>query len=356
MLDIPEEKVRAVDAEDMLGRIRAYPEMLDAALRVPPTVSALSRAPSRILVVGMGGSAITGDYLQAWLDADGKVPLLVSRAYELPKWVDKDTLVVAFSYSGNTEETLAAFAEAKKAGAMLAAMSTGNRLEALAKEYGAPFARVEPGLQPRAALPASFATAALLFERLGVLPGAEAALRRTVRTLREAVIDIAPDVPASKNEAKRTALALQGSVPAIYAAGLLSPTARRFSNQLNENSKVLAWWGVMPEMNHNELVAWGGDDDMDRFAAIFLRYADEHPQAKARYDFTGRLIQSKGGQVIQHEARGETTPEKLLTASLFGDAVSVYLAALRGVDPTPVNVIAELKAKVGETGFAAKIK
>jgi glucose/mannose-6-phosphate isomerase len=356
MLDIPEEKVRAVDPEDMLGRVRSYPEMVDAALRAVPEVAALARAPSRILVVGMGGSAITGDYLQSWLDAEGEVPLLVSRNYELPHWVDKDTLVVAFSYSGNTEETLAAFAGAKKAGAMLAAMATGNKLEELAKSYKAPFARVEPGLQPRAALPASFTTASLLFEKLGVLAGAEAAMKRAARTLREAVVDVAPDVPASKNEAKRTALALQDTVAGVYAAGLLAPTARRFANQLNENGKVLAWWGLMPEMNHNELVGWAGDDELDRFTAVFLRYQDEHAQAKARYEFTARLIQQRGGRVVQHEARGESAPEKLLTTSLVADAVSVYLAALRGVDPTPVKVISELKDKVGETGFAAGIR
>ena len=356
MLDIPEDKVRAVDPEDMLGRVRSAPDMLDAALAAPQQIEPLPRAPSRVLVVGMGGSAITGDYLQAWLDAEGGIPLLVSRHYELPNWVDKDTLVVAFSYSGNTEETLAAFAEAKKAGAMLAAMATGNRLEELAKSYRAPFARVQPGLQPRAALPASFGTASLLLERLGVLKDAQAQLKRAARTLREAVVDIAPDVPASKNEAKRTALALQETVAGVYAAGLLTPTARRFANQLNENSKVLAWWGVMPEMNHNELVGWAGDDDLDRFTAVFLRYHDEHAQAKARFDFTARLIQQRGGRVVQHEARGETVPEKLLTSTLVGDAVSVYLAALRGVDPTPVKVIGELKARVGETGFAAKIR
>ena len=356
MLDIAEEKVRAADPEDMLGKVRSAPDMVDAALRAAPQVAPLPRAPSRVLVVGMGGSAITGDYLQSWLDWEGKVPLVVSRHYELPRWVDEATLVVAFSYSGNTEETLAAFAEAKKAGAMLAAMSTGNRLEQLAQSYHAPFARVQPGLQPRAALPASFTTAALLFERLGILPGAEAAMKRTARTLREAVVDVAPDVPASKNEAKRTALALQDTVAGVYAAGLLTPSARRFANQLNENAKVLSWWGVMPEMNHNELVGWAGDDDLDRFTAIFLRYQDEHAQAKARYDFTARLIQQRGGRVVQHEARGESAPEKLLTASLVGDAVSVYLAALRSVDPTPVKVITELKAKVGETGFAANIR
>lgn len=356
MLDIPEEKVRAVDPEDMLGRVSAYPDMLQAALDSMSGFSAsLPRKPTRILVVGMGGSAITGDYLAAWLDAEGGVPMLVSRAYELPHWVDKDTLVLGFSYSGKTEETLSSFAQAHKKGAMLAAVSTGDRMEELAKNYHAPFARLQPGMQPRAALPNVMGTASMLLDRLGLLK-AEAALKKTVTTLRESVVDIAPDVPASKNEAKRTALAMQDTVPAVYAAGLLAPAARRFANQINENSKVVALWGVMPEMNHNELVGWAGDEDLDRFTAVFLRYADEHDQAKQRFEFTGRLIQERGGRLVQMEARGATIPEKLLTVSLAGDAVSVYLAALRGIDPTPVKIITELKNKMGETGFAAGIK
>lgn len=355
MMDITEEKLRAVDAEDMLGRVRSYPDLLEAAIQNAPSVDGLPRTPSRVLVVGMGGSAISGDYLAAWLDAEGKVPIFVSRAYELPNWVDRDTLVLAFSYSGKTEETLASFAQARQKGAMLGAMATGARLEELAKDYGAPFARIQDGLQPRAALPAAFGTAAMFLDRLGLLD-AEAALKKTARTLREAVVEVAPDVPATKNEAKRTALALQDTVAAVYSGGVLTPTARRFANQLNENGKVISFWGQMPEMNHNELVGWAGDDDLDRFTAVFLRYADEHAQAKARYDFTGRLIQERGGRVVQMEARGDTIPERLLTVSLTGDAVSVYLAALRGIDPTPVKVIQELKAKVGETGFIANIR
>jgi glucose/mannose-6-phosphate isomerase len=355
MLDITEEQVRAVDHEDMLGKVRQYPDMLHHAIENAHPSGSIPRAPSRVLVVGMGGSAISGDYLGAWADATGKIPILVSRHYELPAWVDKDTLVVAISYSGNTEETLAAFAEAKKKGAMLAAVATGNRLEELAKSYHAPFARVSPGLQPRAALPANFGTTAMLLDHLGVL-STKHDLERAVRTLREAVIDVAPDVPAAKNEAKRIAMALQDTVPGVYAAGLLSPAARRLANQVNENSKMVAFWGVMPEMNHNELVGWAGDDDLDRFTAVFLRHAGEHAQAKARFEFTGRLIQERGGRLVQIDSRGDTAPERLLTSSLAGDAVSVYLAALRGVDPTPVKVIGELKAKMGETGFAAAIR
>lgn len=355
MLDIPEETLRAADREDMLGHVTAYPQQLETALQ-QPFEGSLPRAPHRVLVVGMGGSAISGDYLAAWADEEGKAPVLVSRAYELPKWVDKDTLVVAVSYSGNTEETLAGFAQARKQGAMLAAVSTGARLEQLARSYGAPFARIPgPKMMPRAALPANFGTCAALLDHLGVL-SARRALERTVRTLREAVVEIAPDVPAAKNEAKRIALALQESVAAVYASGSLAPAARRFANQLNENGKVLSWWGVMPEMNHNELVGWDGDVDLDRFTAVFLRHAGEHEQAKKRFEFTGRLIQENGGRLVQMDSRGDTLPERLLTSSLAGDAVSVYLAALRGVDPTPVDVIMDLKRRVGETGFAASIQ
>ena len=353
--DITEEKLRAVDREDMMGRVRSYPDMLESAIGNAPDVKALDRMPSRVLVVGMGGSAISGDYLATWLDAQGRVPLLVSRHYELPEWVDKDTLVLGFSYSGRTEETLAAFAAARRKGAMLGAMSTGARIEELAKGYGAPFARVQGGLQPRAALPAAFGTAAMFLDRLGLLK-AEADLRKTVRTMRDLVAEVEPKVPADKNEAKRLAAHSHERVAAVYAAGLLTPAARRLANQFNENSKVVSFWGVMPEMNHNELVGWAGDDRLERFTTVFLRYADEHAQAKARYDFTGRIIQDRGGRVVEVHARGSTIPERLLSVSLVGDAASVYLAALRGVDPTPVRVITELKDKVGETGFVANIK
>lgn len=355
MLDIPESTVQTVDKDGMLGRVLAYPAMLQKAIDDTQGVSvALPRTPTRLLVVGMGGSAISGDYLASWLDEEGSVPLYVSRHYELPSWVDRDTLVLGFSYSGNTEETLASFAAAKQKGAMLAAMSTGNRLEQLAKKYDAPFARVEGGMQPRAALPAAFGTAAMLLDRLGLL-NAEKALGKTVETLRGVVGDLGADVTHNRNEGKRTALALQDSFACVYGAGVLAPAATRLANQLNENSKVLALHGVMPEMNHNELVAWAGEDDLERFSAVFLRHDKEHAQAKARYNITADIIQKRGGRVIQLEAKGETVPERLMTSSVVGDAVSVYLAALRKMDPTPVDVIIELKKRVGETGFAANI-
>lgn len=356
MLDIEEPTVKAVDKADMLGRVLAYPELLQRSIENTQDLSfALPRTPTRILVVGMGGSAISADYLAAWLNAEGSLPLLVSREYELPAWVDRDTLVLGFSYSGNTEETLASFAAARKKGAMLGAMSTGNRLEELARKYDAPFVRVESGMQPRAALPSAFGTAAMLLDRLGLL-NAQKALEDSVGTLREAVVDLTPDASVSRNEAKRTALALQDSVACIYAGGILAPTAIRFANQLNENSKVIAHSGIMPEMNHNELVAWAGDDDLDRFTALFLRHNGEHPQDKQRYDFTADLIQRRGGRVIQHEARGANTPQRLLTATLVGDATSVYLAIQRKTDPTPVDIIVDLKRRMSETGFAATIE
>jgi len=355
MLDLEAETLRAVDTSDMMGNVLDLPGQVRRALAAAPDVAGLEVKPSRVLVVGMGGSAISGDYLAAWADAESAVPVRVSRAYRLPAWVDSQTLVLAFSYSGNTEETLASFVQAREKGAMLAAMSTGGRLEVLAQRSDVPFARVEADLQPRVAIGAAFTTAALLVDRLGLWP-TEDSLGRAAKTLEGLVAPLHPDVSVEENEAKRSALALDSVVPAIYGAGPLLPAARRFANQLNENAKVLAWHGEMPEMNHNELVGWHGDDDLDRFAAVFLRDEAEHPQDGARYDFTADVIQKRGGEVIQHNASGETIPERLLSHTLTGDAVSVYLAALRGVDPTPVDIISTLKSRVGETGFAAGLE
>ncbi|HVL49401.1 MAG TPA: bifunctional phosphoglucose/phosphomannose isomerase [Candidatus Thermoplasmatota archaeon] len=351
MLDLPEDKIRAVDASNMLGTIHGSPEMLERALAAfDGKAIRPARKVRRVVIVGMGGSAMGGDYLAAWAALEGTAPVEVVRTYALPAYVDADTLVLAISYSGNTEETLAAFAEAHRRGAMVAAIATGNKLEALAKKHGAPFVRIEGGHQPRAALPILLATSALVLEAYGVIK-ARAALTEALPDLRALAADLAPEAGTARNEAKRIALALQDSVPIVYGADELVPAARRFANELNENSKILGFWGAMPEMNHNELVGWAGDDDLDRFTAIFLRREQEHPQIKERYDFTGHLIQERGGRLVQIQAKGKGFVTAMLTATYVGDMVSGYLAVLRGKDPSPVEIITRLKNKLGETGF-----
>jgi glucose/mannose-6-phosphate isomerase len=297
----------------------------------------------------MGGSAAGGDYLAAWADAAGSIPILVRRGYDLPQWVDRSTLVLGVSYSGETEETLASFLEARDRGARLAAVSTGGRMEKYAKASGATFFRVEGGLQPRAALGRMLSAQAVVLEAAGVLK-TRAILESTRESLRGLASDLAADLPPPRNEGKRLALALHGSIPAFYAAGPLLPAARRAANQVHENAKALAWWAEMPEMNHNELVGWWNTDLAEGTSAVFLRDRAEDRPLAARWDFTAEAIRRQGVPLVQVEARGSDVLARQLTVTLTVDAASVYLAVRRNQDPTPVEVITNLKKHVGQAG------
>lgn len=357
MLDITEEQVRRVDAQDMLGRVLAVPDQfsraLDAARQIhftPP------RAVERVLVTGLGGSAMGGDLVAAWAEREGRAPVVVNRTYEIPAWVDAGTLVIAVSYSGNTEETLAAFAESRKRGAMLAAVATGGKLEEFAAKTRTPFVKLEPGLQPRAALPRTFLPQAALLHAAGVLPDVWTGLEEAKRALAEMAEALGPDRSPATNEAKRIALALQDTVPVVYGSGPLGPVARRWSNNFNENSKVLSWWGILPELTHNEIVGWAGDADLDRFTAIFLRHEGEHAQNAERFAFMEKLIHERQGRVIQNAAPAKHAIAATFASALVGDAASVYLGVLREEDPTQVAVITRLKNHVGESGFARSLE
>ncbi|HLE95993.1 MAG TPA: bifunctional phosphoglucose/phosphomannose isomerase [Candidatus Thermoplasmatota archaeon] len=349
MLDIAAADVLAADPSDMLGAVLRWPEALAEATRepAPPRIP----RPSRVLVVGLGGSAISGDYAARWADRVGPVPVLVRRGYDVPAWVDSSTLVVAVSYSGGTEETLSSFVAARKRGARLVGVGTGGELKRFAERARAPFVPVRAGLQPRAAMPHVLARLADVLEAAEVLPGARDEIEAAIPHLQKLVQDLAADAPPSRNEAKRTALALEGTVPAVYAADHLGPVARRFANQLNENAKVVAFHGEMPEMNHNELVGWSEDDDLDRLTMVLLRHAAEIPQVQERFEFTAQVVQARGGRVVQHAMRGHAPLAEALAHTILADAVSIYLAAIRRKDPTPVSIIARLKEKVAALGL-----
>lgn len=350
MLDIPPTDVQAHDPSGMLAATLAWPEALAEAL-ARPAPTGIAEGATRVLVVGLGGSAISGDYLARWADRSARVPVLVRRDYAVPHWVDRDTLVVAVSYSGATEETLASFVDARKRGARLVAVATGGDLKKFADRAKAPFVPVKAGLQPRAAMPHVLASVASVLDAARVLPGARDELETCIPHLQKMIPDLQADAPPSRNEAKRTALALEDTIPAVYAADHLGPVAKRFANQLNENAKTLAFHGEMPEMNHNELVAWSEDTDLDRMTMVLLRHANEIPQVRERFEFTAKVVQERGGRVVQHAPTAPTPLGEMLTQTLLGDAVSVFLAARRGRDPTPVQVISKLKARVGSLGL-----
>jgi glucose/mannose-6-phosphate isomerase len=303
-----------------------------------------------IVVLGMGGSAIGGALLQGLAADESDVPVTVVRDYAPPAFVrGPDYLVIACSYSGNTEETLSAAQAALERNTRLVAVTTGGRLADMALASGFPLLRFDYASQPRAALPYSFLLSAGLVCQLGLIRELAADVAEAVRLMRDWQAEIGPDVPTARNAAKRLAHRLAGHLPVVYAAGCLIPVANRWKTQLNENAKHWAVFEPMPELNHNAVVGyWHPQAIRDKALVVMLRSSFDHARVRTRWDVTGELLLRERVAYASLEGRGLSRLAQMLSLVLFGDYVSYYLALLNEVDPTPVETIAFLKQRVAE--------
>lgn len=350
MLD-PPDALRRADPGGMLGALQHFPEQLRDAIRIGNAYRPRASQPvDRVLACGMGGSGIAGALLAEWLSASStRVPVILHRDYGLPGFADVRTLVVALSYSGDTEEVLDSFRRAKAAGCALLAVTTGGALAARAREYGADTLQLPPGLQPRAALGYLSLPLAIALERWGIADGARKASEGVLRGVEPLAKACAPDVPEARNEAKRLARSLHGRVPVAYGLGPYAVAARRLANELSENAKVPAFWGGIPEVCHNDLVGLDGGDSSGLALAILSGpEAGEGNEARGR--FVARAAEAHGARVAWVRASGQDLLANLFHAIHLGDWGSVYLALLRGVDPTPVDVIGRLKEELRQHG------
>lgn len=336
---------------DLLEDHLALPEQLDAARREAGGWAA-PEGVEHVVFAGMGGSAIAASYAAAWADAEGRLPVDVVRGYEPPSWVDQGTLVAAVSYSGNTEETLSVFTRARDRAGARAAVTSGGALADRARQ-GEPVLPVPGGHEPRAAMGYLFARTVEILEAVDVLdpvePLADAA--KTLEGLRPELASAAEE----GNPARELAASLEGRIPVVYGAGLQEPVARRLAGQLNENAKHLSVHGTVPEMNHNDVVGWGGLEEAGRLAAVLVRDPEEHRQVAARFEFLEDLLEDRGVPTVTLEARGTSVPGRLLSSTMVADAASVYLARRKGVDPEPVAAIDALKERLAETGFRGEL-
>jgi glucose/mannose-6-phosphate isomerase len=340
---------RACDPSGMLKTVLALPAQLleawERALAAP--ISRPSAAPAHVVALGMGGSAIAADLAAAYLAPGLTVPMVTVREARLPAYVGRRSAVIATSYSGETEETLAGAEAALRAGAHLVAITSGGRLAALAA--GGTTLRVRGGLQPRAALAYLLAPTLAVLERWGLAGPCGADVDEAIGVLGAIAVEAGPDVPLSRNPAKRLAETLHGVVPAVYAgAPSLAPVARRWKTQFNENSKALAAWDVFPELTHNEVVGWGAPRELARrVAAVILLGGDEEPRDMRRIRIARDAVLD-GAAAVVHEvrARGTGRLARLLSLVFLGDLASVYLAYLRDIDPTPVEAIDRIKRRM----------
>jgi len=340
--------IARVDASDQLGDVLALPEHLrDAVWRVESAIMEDWDTSDGLVVAGMGGSAIGGALARAALGDHASRPIFVTRAYGLPTWTTPDTMVLCASYSGDTEETLACYESAGALGARRTVVTTGGRLAEMARADGVPVIPLPAGFQPRAAVAYMIVAALEVAALSGAGPRLTAEIDVAASHIEQLVSEWGPDAPED-SLAKQIARGLHGTTPVVAGAGLTTPIAYRWKTQINENAKQPCFSHELPELDHNEIAGWEGARDVGRFSAVFLDDSDAHPRVKERMELTERLIADNAAVSYRLETRGETAIERVLSLVLLGDLVSIYLAALRGVDPGPVKVIDELKAALAK--------
>ena len=338
--------IEAVDRSGMLGDVLAQPLQLGDALWRTQSAGIRARdLPGGLVVCGMGGSAIGGDLAKAALGDRATRPITIVRGYALESWTPPESLVLCASYSGDTEETLACFEAAGAAGAQRVVLTTGGALAELARAEDVPVIGVPAGMQPRAA--AIYMTIGVLecAALCGAAPGLHAEIDMATGLLERLIEDWGPN-GADDSLAKFVARRLDGTIPVIHGASATTAPARRWSTQINENAGSPAFWSELPEANHNQICGWERGRELAPLSGVFLCDPDQHPRVQRHVELAAAELERVGAPAVTVETQGESRLERVLSAVLLGDLVSVYMAVLAGVDPTPVPAIDRLKSRL----------
>jgi len=348
---------RASDPQDMMGAILGLPEQCEAAKSIGLAAD-LGAVPGRpfasVILAGLGGSAIGGDLLRSCYGPHLRCPFEVARDYHLPAYVGPNTLVFASSNSGNTEETLSSYDQARRAGATIVAFTTGGELEKRARRDGVPVVLFPGGLQPRAAIGNSFVPLIVASARIGLMSSALVDdIDEAVAVMRGVRDRCNPDAPDGQNEARRLAGAWQGRLPVIYGSqGERGFAAYRWKTQINENAKAYAISNVFPELNHNETVGWAGAHGQgapeSSLRVCILRDDREPAHIRRRVELTKKILAEHADGVDESWAVGESALARMMSLVYLGDFASCYLAYAYGEDPTPVKVIDWLKSELAK--------
>lgn len=331
------------DGQDALGVAERQARQLEHKFEVPKIEGDIQN----IVFAGMGGSALPGLVSKSW--PGYKIPFELCRQYHIPAYVSDKTLFIASSYSGNTEETVSALAEAEERGAIIVVMAGGGKLEEIANQKSYPFGKIPKAEQPRYAVLYMLVILVNVLEAAGLLneKGVSSQLRQATDFLKESVKDWVATVPKDKNPAKKLALELTGKSGVVYAGPLLSPVAYKWKINFNENAKNIAWWDEYPEFNHNEFIGWSSHPIDKPYAVIDLRSNLEHPRVQERFILSDKLLSGKRPAAHVVQAQGKTLLEQLLWTIAFGDFTTIYLALLNGVNPAPVDLVEKFKNELG---------
>ena len=323
-----------------MGKIRQI--ILDMPKHIVDTVSIvkdfkIDALVNSIIITGMGGSAIAGDVLRSYLSEITNLRVEVNRGYKLPRWADENTLVIVSSYSGNTEETISAYKNAMKKKCKVLGIATGGKIKEMFEKNNHAFLKLPKGMQPRNAICYSFFTMLKVLENSGMVPKQTQYIKETVKALQK---------PMLRTAAKDLAKSLVGKVPLIYSSEKLKVVAYRWKCEFNENAKIHAFSGTLPELNHNELV--GFTKRLADFHVIFLKDQDDDKHIKKRIAITKKLVKHYNVPVTEIGIAGPDRLTRMFSAIFMGDMTSYYLALEYGTDPTPVEIIERLKEMLKE--------
>lgn len=332
------------DAQDALGIAEKQPVQLD---HVFDFQSSPSEPIENVVYAGMGGSALAAQLSQTW--PGYSVPFEICRQYDIPAYVGKNTLFVAASYSGNTEETISTLQQAEEKGANIVVITGGGKLEEIARKKSYPLLKMPKAEQPRFAVLYNLKALLTILVGFSLVDEVEVGqvLTETKDFLEKSIQEWIPTRPTSNNPAKQLAKELMGKSPVVYAGPLLFPAAYKWKISFNENAKNVAWCSQYPEFNHNEFMGWASHPVDKPYGVIDLRSNLEHERINKRFVITERLLSGKRPQAHVINAEGTTKSQQLLWTVAFGDFVSIYLALLNGVNPTPVELVEKLKKELG---------
>lgn len=343
--------IRAIDKDGMLDHINGLPEQLEAAYALGQSLPLPEwQGIRRVLVAGMGGSAIGADLLAAYAAPLSSAPILLHRDYDLPNWArGEDTLVICSSHSGNTEETLTAFQMAREHGCRILAVTTGGELAKQAAAAGIPIWQFDYPSQPRAAIGYSFGLLLAAVARLCLIPDPAADLQHALLAMRSQRETLRAEIPDIQNSSKRMAGQFYGRWISVFGSGFLAPVARRWKAQINEHSKAQASFEELPEACHNTLQGVEQPRaQYDHSMYIWLRSPLNHPRNQQRDEHTRVAMMVEGINTDFVMASGEGRLAHMWTLIQYGDYTAYYLAIAYRLDPTPVPMLVELKEKMGK--------
>ena len=330
-----EEKIKQIDKSSYVTDLEEFPHHIMEGFELPEKIKVDKKSIDKIVIAGMGGSAMPGDILETYMRYNSKVPVIVTRNYKLPALADKNTLVFTLSYSGNTEETIECFREALRKGCQIVSITSGGKIKELATLHKKPLVIVPGNKQPRAMVGYVFFSMLRMLMSYGLIRN----VRKDVEALSEYL-----KTSVFKEKAQELAKNLLDKIPLIYASDDFGPVATRFKTQINENAKIHAFWNTFPEMNHNEIV--GYTELYGKYHMVIFGSDSDHPRTKKRFEICKKLVKSKGVTVTQMNFSGNSLLKQMFTAIHMGDWTSYYMAVYKGVDPSPVEIIENLKKEL----------